>query len=88
MVSFGNARRGAPVNLGILSTKGSLYVTRRRSPRTSRAAPTGEALERPVQRGQVGQGEDRDDEEYRLADAAQAHRDLEDGRRRIGGADP
>ena len=44
----------------------------------------GEALDRPVQRGQVGQGEDRDDERSTSSpDAAQAHRDLE-GRQTTG----
>ena len=55
MVSFGNASGPvAPVNLGILSTKGSLYVTRptlatlHRQPRRPRRA-----RERAVRRGQV-----------------------------------
>jgi NADPH:quinone reductase len=79
MVSFGNASGPVPpVQLGILATKGSLYVTRptlatyiaTREELQSRA----QALFDVVQRGQVQIEVGRT---YALADAAQAHRDLE-----------
>jgi NADPH:quinone reductase len=79
MVSFGNASGPvAPVALGILNTKGSLYVTR-----PSLGAYTGsrKALEasaksvfKMVKSGKVKIAID---QRYPLAEAAQAHRDLE-----------
>ncbi len=85
MVSFGNASGAvAPVNLGILSTKGSLYVTRptlatyiaaradlvKRSTDLFNAVKSGKVKIETTGR-------------YKLADAAQAHRDLE-GRKTTG----
>ena len=80
MVSFGNASGAVPpVNLGILSTKGSLYVTR--PTLATHIATRADLVERSnalFDSGEVGQGEDRDHgKRYKLADAAQAHRDLE-----------
>src|SRR5688572_1679965 len=85
MVSFGNASGAVPpVNLGILSTKGSLYVTRPTLAThiVSRAdlVERSSALFEMVKSGKLkieitGR--------YRLADAAQAHRDLE-GRKTTG----
>jgi NADPH2:quinone reductase len=85
MVSFGNASGAvAPVNLGILSTKGSLFVTRptlathiaTRADLVERA----EALFDVVKSGKV---KIETTGRYKLADAAQAHRDLE-GRKTTG----
>ncbi len=62
MVTFGNASGPvAPVNLGILASKGSLYVTRPTLATYIAGArrPRG-ALQRAVRRGEVRQGEDRD----------------------------
>jgi NADPH2:quinone reductase len=79
IVSFGNASGPvAPVNLGILSTKGSLYVTRPtlgthtadRDVATQMAAELFDV----VTSGKVVIDEPR---RYALGDAAQAHRDLE-----------
>jgi NADPH2:quinone reductase len=85
MVSFGNASGPvAPVNLGILSSKGSLYVTRptlatyiaaradlvKRSSDLFNAVKSGKVKIETTAR-------------YKLADAANAHRDLE-GRRTTG----
>jgi NADPH2:quinone reductase len=79
MVSFGNASGAVPpVALGILATKGSLYVTRptlmtyiaTREELRARA----KALFDVVSNGQVKIAIGRT---YSLADAAQAHRDLE-----------
>lgn len=79
MVSFGNASGPvAPVNLGILSTKGSLYVTRptlatyiaQRADLVDRS----NALFDIVKSGKV---KIETTGKYKLADAAQAHRDLE-----------
>jgi len=79
MVSFGNASGAVPpVNLGVLAAKGSLYVTR---PTLYTYIATREELEQTaaslfevVRAGkvtiQIGG-------RYRLAEAAQAHRDLE-----------
>ena len=85
MVSFGNASGPvAPVNLGILSTKGSLYVTR---PTLATHIATREDLEKRwkdlcdvVRSGKV---KIETTGRYKLADAAQAHRDLE-GRKTTG----
>jgi NADPH2:quinone reductase len=79
MVSFGNASGPVPpVNLGVLSAKGSLYVTRptlathiaARSDLVARA----NALFDAVRSGKV---KIETTAKYRLADAAQCHRDLE-----------
>jgi NADPH2:quinone reductase len=85
MVSFGNASGPvAPVNLGILSTKGSLYVTRPTlatyiASRTD-LEETAKSLLDVVKSGKVKIETTR---KYKLADAAQAHRDLE-GRKTTG----
>jgi NADPH2:quinone reductase len=79
MVSFGNASGPvAPVALGILNTKGSLYVTR---PSLGAYTATRKALEasaksvfKMVKNGKVKIAID---QRYPLAEAAQAHRDLE-----------
>jgi len=85
MVTFGNASGPvAPMNLGILSAKGSLYVTRptlgtyiaSRSDLVERS----KALFDIVQSGKV---KIETTARYKLADAAQAHRDLE-GRKTTG----
>ena len=85
MVTFGNASGPvAPVNLGILSTKGSLYVTRptlatyiaARQDLVERSS----ALFDAVKSGKV---KIETTKKYKLADAAQAHRDLE-GRKTTG----
>ena len=85
MVSFGNASGAvAPVNLGILSTKGSLYVTR--PTLATHIATRADLVERSsalfamVQSGKV---KIETTQHYKLADAAQAHRDLE-GRKTTG----
>jgi NADPH:quinone reductase len=79
MVSFGNASGPvAPVNLGILSTKGSLYVTR--PTLATHIASRADLVERSnalfevVQSGKV---KIETTARYKLADAQQAHRDLE-----------
>jgi NADPH2:quinone reductase len=79
VVSFGNASGPvAPVNLGILSTKGSLYVTRPTLAThiASRAdlVARSNALFDIVQSGKV---KIETTGRYKLADAVQAHRDLE-----------
>ena len=79
IVSFGNASGPvAPVNLGILSTKGSLYVTRPTLAThiASRAdlVARSNALFEIVKSGKV---KIETTKKYKLADAAQAHRDLE-----------
>jgi len=85
MVSFGNASGAVPpVNLGILSTKGSLYVTRP-TLATYIAAPAdlvkrSNDLFAVVKSGKV---KIETTKKYKLADAAQAHRDLE-GRKTTG----
>ncbi len=85
MVSFGNASGAvAPVNLGILSTKGSLYVTR--PTLATYIASRADLVKRStdlfnaVKSGKV---KIETTGKYKLADAAQAHRDLE-GRRTTG----
>ena len=85
MVSFGNASGPVPpVNLGILSTKGSLYVTRPTLATyiASRAdlEETARSLFDVVSSGKV---KIETTKRYKLADAAQAHRDLE-GRKTTG----
>src|SRR5258706_2266161 len=85
MVSFGNASGPVPpVNLGILSTKGSLYVTR--PTLATHIASRADLVKRSndlfavVKSGKVKIETTR---KYKLADAAQAHRDLE-GRQTTG----
>ncbi len=79
IVSFGNASGPvAPVNLGILSTKGSLYVTR--PTLATHIASRAELLERSSALFEVvksGKVKIETTAKYKLADAAQAHRDLE-----------
>jgi len=79
MVSFGNASGPvAPVNLGILASKGSLYVTR--PTLATHIASRADLVERSnalfdiVKSGKV---KIETTAKYKLADAAQAHRDLE-----------
>ncbi|HUN68810.1 MAG TPA: quinone oxidoreductase [Burkholderiales bacterium] len=79
MVSFGNASGPvAPVNLGILASKGSLYVTR--PTLATYIAARADLVERSnalfdiVKSGKV---KIETTGKYKLADAAQAHRDLE-----------
>src|SRR5919109_1400739 len=85
MVSFGNASGPvAPVNLGILSQKGSLYVTRPTlatyiASRTD-LEETARSLFDVVKSGKV---KIETTKRYQLAEAAQAHRDLE-GRKTTG----
>jgi NADPH2:quinone reductase len=85
VVSFGNASGPVPpVNLGILSAKGSLYVTR--PTLATHIASRADLVERSkalfaiVKSGKV---KIETTAQYRLADAAQAHRDLE-GRKTTG----
>jgi NADPH2:quinone reductase len=79
MVSFGNASGPVPpVNLGILSTKGSLFVTR--PTLATHIASRADLVERSNALFEiVGSGKVKIEttKTYRLADAAQAHRDLE-----------
>jgi NADPH2:quinone reductase len=79
MVSFGNASGPvAPVNLGILAAKGSIYVTR--PTLATYIAARADLVERSnalfdiVKSGKV---KIETTGKYKLADAAQAHRDLE-----------
>ena len=85
MVSFGNASGAvAPVNLGILSTKGSLYVTR--PTLATHIASRADLVERSNALFEVvksGKVKIETTKKYKLADAAQAHRDLE-GRKTTG----
>jgi NADPH2:quinone reductase len=85
MVSFGNASGPVPpVSIGILATKGSLYVTRptiathiaSRQHLVERAGALFDVVKSGKVRIEIGR-------KYPLADAAQAHRDLE-GRRSTG----
>ncbi len=85
MVSFGNASGAVPpVNLGILSTKGSLYVTRptlathiaSRADLVKRSKDLFEAVKSKKVKIETTA-------RYKLADAANAHRDLE-GRKTTG----
>jgi NADPH:quinone reductase len=79
MVSFGNASGAVPpVSIGILATKGSLYLTR--PTLVSYIATRAELLERAnALFGVVKNGTVKIETtgSYKLADAAQAHRDLE-----------
>ncbi len=85
MVSFGNASGPVPPqNLGILASKGSLYVTR---PTLATYIAARKDLEKRstdlfnvVRSGKV---KIETTKKYRLEDAAQAHRDLE-GRKTTG----
>jgi NADPH2:quinone reductase len=85
MVSFGNASGAVPpVNLGILSTKGSLYVTR--PTLATHIAARAELVERTTSLFDVvksGKVKIETTGRYKLAEAAQAHRDLE-GRKTTG----
>jgi NADPH:quinone reductase len=85
MVSFGNASGPvAPVNLGILSTKGSLYVTR--PTLATHIASRADLVERSNALFEVvksGKVKIETTKRYKLADAQQAHRDLE-GRKTTG----
>jgi NADPH2:quinone reductase len=85
IVSFGNASGPVPpVNLGILSTKGSLYVTR--PTLATHIASRAELVERSNALFEVvksGKVKIETTAKYKLADAAQAHRDLE-GRKTTG----
>lgn len=85
MVSFGNASGPvAPVNLGILSTKGSLYVTR--PTLNTHIASRADLVKRSSDLFSVVKSKKVKIEttaRYQLADAANAHRDLE-GRRTTG----
>ena len=85
MVSFGNASGPvAPVNLGILSTKGSLFVTR--PTLATHIASRADLVERSSALFDVvksGKVKIETTAKYKLADAAQAHRDLE-GRKTTG----
>jgi NADPH:quinone reductase len=85
MVSFGNASGAvAPVNIGILQTKGSLYLTR--PTLATHIASRADLVERAnslfemVKNGKV---KIETTGRYKLAEAAQAHRDLE-GRKTTG----
>lgn len=85
MVSFGNASGAVPpVNLGILSTKGSLYVTR--PTLATHIATRADLVERSnnlFEMVKSGKVKIETTGRYKLADAAQAHRDLE-GRKTTG----
>jgi NADPH2:quinone reductase len=85
IVSFGNASGPvAPVNLGILSTKGSLYVTR--PTLATHIASRADLVERSNALFEVvksGKVKIETTGRYKLADAARAHRDLE-GRKTTG----
>jgi NADPH2:quinone reductase len=85
MVSFGNASGAVPpVNLGILSTKGSLYVTR--PTLATHIASRADLVERSSSLFEMvksGKVKIETTARYKLADAAQAHRDLE-GRKTTG----
>jgi NADPH2:quinone reductase len=85
MVSFGNASGAVPpVNLGVLSIKGSLYVTR--PTLATHIASRADLVERSsalFDMVTTGKVKVETTQRYRLADAAQAHRDLE-GRKTTG----
>jgi NADPH2:quinone reductase len=85
MVSFGNASGPvAPVNLGILSAKGSLYVTR--PTLATHIASRADLVERSNDLFEVvksGKVKIETTKRYKLAEAEQAHRDLE-GRKTTG----
>jgi NADPH2:quinone reductase len=79
MVTFGNASGPVPpVNLGILSSKGSLYVTR--PTLATHIASRADLVERSNALFEIvksGKVKIETTKKYKLADAAQAHRDLE-----------
>jgi NADPH2:quinone reductase len=85
MVSFGNASGAVPpVNLGILSAKGSLYVTR--PTLATHIATRADLVKRSKDLFEVvksGKVKIETTARYKLADAANAHRDLE-GRKTTG----
>ncbi len=85
MVTFGNASGPvAPVNLGILASKGSLFVTR--PTLATYIAARADLVERSNALFEVvksGKVKIETTAKYKLADAAQAHRDLE-GRKTTG----
>jgi NADPH2:quinone reductase len=85
MVSFGNASGAVPpVNLGILSTKGSLYVTR--PTLATHIATRADLVKRSKDLFEVvksGKVKIETTARYKLADAQTAHRDLE-GRKTTG----
>jgi NADPH2:quinone reductase len=85
MVSFGNASGAvAPVNIGILQTKGSLYLTR--PTLATHIASRADLVERSsalFEMVKSGKVKIETTGRYKLADAAQAHRDLE-GRKTTG----
>src|SRR3954447_835494 len=85
MVSFGNASGPvAPVNLGILATRGSLYVTR--PTLATYIASRADLVQRANDLFEVvksGKVKIETTKRYKLADAQQAHRDLE-GRKTTG----
>src|SRR3954465_13501207 len=85
IVSFGNASGPVPpVNLGILSTKGSLYVTR--PTLATHIATRADLVERSNALFEVvksGKVKIETTGKYKLADAAKAHSDLE-GRKTTG----
>ncbi len=85
MVSFGNASGPvAPVNIGILQTKGSLYLTR--PTLATHIASRADLVERSsalFEMVKSGKVKIETTGRYKLADAAQAHRDLE-GRKTTG----
>ena len=85
MVTFGNASGPvAPVNLGILASKGSLYVTR--PTLATYIAARADLVERSNALFEVvksGKVKIETTAKYKLSDAAQAHRDLE-GRKTTG----
>ena len=79
MVSFGNASGPvAPLNLGILASKGSLYVTR--PTLATHIASRADLVERSTALFEVvksGKVKIETTAKYKLADAQQAHQDLE-----------
>jgi len=85
MVSFGNASGAVPpVALGILNTKGSIYVTRPSLGSYTASRKDLEASAKTVfKMVKNGKVKIAIDQRYPLADAAQAHRDLE-GRKTTG----
>ncbi|WP_435018204.1 quinone oxidoreductase family protein [Tundrisphaera sp. TA3] len=85
MVSFGNASgKVDPVDIGILSQKGSLYLTRPTLASYTATRPDLEATAREVfEVIRDGKVKVEIRHTYPLADAAQVHRDLE-GRRTVG----
>jgi NADPH2:quinone reductase len=85
MVSFGNASGAVPpVNIGIFQAKGSLYLTR--PTLATHIASRADLVERASSLFDIvksGKVKIETTQRYKLADAAQAHRDLE-GRKTTG----